>query len=83
MAVSLVSSGTASTIGRYPKVNRDHAGHEIMPVSGEGAWASGACVKSPDQRYRSPAVAAVASIRIVTMAGNQAPRQLDELAFRE
>lgn len=38
---------------RYPKVIRDRAGREIMPVPGEGAWASGDCVKSPDQRYRA------------------------------
>ena len=38
---------------RYPRVIRDHAGREIMPVPGDGAWVSGDCVKSPDQRYRA------------------------------
>ncbi len=38
---------------RYPQMIRDRTGREIMPVPGEGAWTSGACVKSPDQRYRS------------------------------
>jgi hypothetical protein len=38
---------------RYPRVIRDRAGHEIMPVSGDGGWVSGDCVKSPDQRYRA------------------------------
>jgi len=38
---------------RYPQVIRDRAGREIMAVPGEGAWVSGDCVKSPDQRYRA------------------------------
>jgi hypothetical protein len=38
---------------RYPRVIRDLAGREIMPVPGDEAWVSGDCVKSPDQRYRA------------------------------
>jgi hypothetical protein len=38
---------------RYPRVIRDRTGREIMPVPGNGAWVSGDCVKSPDQRYRA------------------------------
>jgi hypothetical protein len=38
---------------RYPRVICDHTGREIMPVPGEGAWVSGDCMKSPDQRYRA------------------------------
>ena len=38
---------------RYPRVVRDRAGREIMPVPGDGAWVSGNFVNSPDQRYRA------------------------------
>jgi hypothetical protein len=38
---------------RYPRVIRDRTGRKIMPVPGDGAWVSGDCMKSPDQRYRA------------------------------
>lgn len=38
---------------RYPRIIRDRAGREIMPVPGAGDWVAGDCVKSPDPRYRA------------------------------
>lgn len=38
---------------RFPRVIRDRTGREIMPVPGNGAWVSGDCIKSPDQRFRA------------------------------
>lgn len=38
---------------RYPRLIRNRAGREIMPVPGDGAWVSGDSIKSPDQRYRA------------------------------
>ena len=38
---------------RYPRVVRDRAGREIMPVAGDNAWVSGDFVDSPDHRYRA------------------------------
>ncbi len=38
---------------RYPRVIRNRDGNDIMSVPGDGAWISGNCVKSPDQRYRA------------------------------
>ena len=38
---------------RYPRMIRDRTSREIMTVPGDGAWVSGDCVKSPDQRYRA------------------------------
>lgn len=38
---------------RYPHLLRDRTGREIMQVPGNGAWVSGDCIKSPDQRYRA------------------------------
>lgn len=38
---------------RYPRVIRNRAGREIMPVPGDGAWVSGNFVNSPDHRYRA------------------------------
>ena len=38
---------------RYPREIHDRSGLKIMDVPGDGAWVSGNCVKSPDQRYRA------------------------------
>jgi hypothetical protein len=38
---------------RYPRVIRDRAGREVMPVPGNGEWVSGNFVNSPDHRYRA------------------------------
>lgn len=47
--------GAESVFGffRYPRVIRDRAGREIMPVPGEGDWIQGSFVDSPDPRYRA------------------------------
>ena len=38
---------------RYPRLIRDLAGREVMPVPDAGDWICGGCVDSPDPRYRA------------------------------